>query len=376
VSELRVLEVLGRSAGGVARHVARVVDGLDGCAGFELEVAAPADLPIVMPKLTHRVLIPDGPVRGHARAVAALRSALARGNYGVVHAHGLRAGIDTAVAARLAARVRAGRTPVIVSVHNLMRPEILGRRRAFFYARAESLAVRLSDRTFAPSVEIAGHLKATIPSAAGKIEVLHLGVGDEPEIGRPPSDVRRNLGLSERDRVVVTAARLSPQKALDVMLRAVAQLSDDVILVVLGKGPEEMALKALTNDLGIAERVRWVGFRDDVADHVNAAEVFCLSSKWEAVALAAQEAVLVGTPVVSTEVGGMSELFEDRVSARLVPPEDPDRLAAALREVLESPDDGVRYAEAARKKLAKDFSTADMLARLREAYIELSTGPR
>lgn len=373
MSDRRVLQVLGRSAGGVARHVARVVDGLDGRTGLEIEVAGPGDLPIAMPKLTTTVAIPNGPVRGHPRAVARLRSALGRGHYHVVHAHGLRAGIDTALAARLAAPLGPGRRiPVLVSVHNLMRPEILGGKRASLYARAESLAVRLSDWTFAPSDEIARHLKDTIPSAAHKIEVLHLGVGDELEITTPPADVRRNLGLTKASRLIVTAARLSAQKALDVMLRAVAELPADVVLVILGEGPEELALKNLADDLGMSERVRWVGFRDDVSDYVGAADVFCLSSQWEAVALAAQEAVLVGTPVVSTDVGGMNELFEDRVSGRLVPRGDHHALAAALGDVLESPDEGCRYAAAARRKLVSDFSTAAMLARLREAYVQFS----
>ncbi|MDQ3767602.1 MAG: glycosyltransferase [Actinomycetota bacterium] len=367
--ERRVLEVLGRSAGGIARHVARVVEGLDGRDGLRIDVAGPGDLPVSMGVPVFEVVIPDGPVRGHPGAIKGLRSIIVRGRYDMVHAHGLRAGID----ASLAVRGRRGRDgtgmQVLVSVHNLMRPDILGGPRALVYRRAEGLAVRLSDRTFAPSIEIAEHLRATVAGAADKIEVLHLGVGAAPAGLRPAAEVRRQLGLAATGRLVVTTARLAPQKALDVMLEALAQLPGNVMLVILGDGPLEGELRSLAARLGVADRARFLGWQDEVAGYVAAADVFCLSSRWEAVALAVQEAVVLGTPVVTTDVGGMGELISDRISGRLVPPGDPGALASALAEILASPEDGVRYAAAARARLARDFSTEAMLDRLRRAYI-------
>jgi glycosyltransferase involved in cell wall biosynthesis len=114
--------------------------------------------------------------------------------------------------------------------------------------------------------------------------------------------------------------------------------------------------------------VSFLGFRPDVADHIAAADAFSLSSLWEGVPLAAQEAILLGTPVVGTDVGGMRELISNKVSGRLVPPGDPVALAAALDEVLSSPERAAAYARAARDGLHERFSTDAMLERLREAY--------
>jgi len=367
--ERRVLEVLGRSAGGIARHVARVVGGLNGRDGLRIDVAGPPDLPVPMGVPVLEVVIPDGPVRGHPGAVKKLSSIIVRGRYDMVHAHGLRAGIDTSLAVRGRRGGQETAVPVLVSVHNLMRPDILGGPRALVYRRAEGLAVRLSDRTFAPSVEIAEHLRATVPGAAGKIEVLHLGVGAAPPDLLPAAEVRWQLGLDNDERLVVTTARLAPQKALDVMLEAVARLPGNIVLAILGDGPLEGELRSLAAALGVADRVRFLGWQDEVAGYVAAADVFCLSSKWEAVALAVQEAVVLGTPVVTTDVGGMSELISDRVSGRLVPAGNPSALAAALADVLASPEEGARYAAAARDRLARDFSTEAMLDRLRRAYL-------
>lgn len=359
----RVLQVLGRSAGGIARHVAEVTSGLDGNHGLVIDIAGPLELPVAMPKPVRTVDVPEGPLRGHIKAIRKLRGMVAAGGYDVVHAHGLRAGIDGALAAR-GTNVR-----VLVSVHNVVLPEIVGRARALVYRRAEPLAVRLSERTFAASEQIARRLRAAAPHAAHKIEVLHLGVSDEVRARRSREQVRAELGLEDRQRLVVTAARLAPQKALHVMVEAVGRLGEDVVLVIVGQGPSEPSLRALADRLNLADRVKFLGFRVDATDFIAAGDVFCLSSIWEACALAAQEAMLLRVPVVSTDVGGMTELITDRVSGRLVPPEDPAALAAALVDVLGAEDhERRRLIEAASDTLTKDFSLDGMLARLAEAY--------
>jgi glycosyltransferase involved in cell wall biosynthesis len=358
----RVLEVLGRSAGGISAHVARVTEGLDGRDGLVVDVAGPPDLPIAMPKPVRPVVIPDG-LRGHVHAIRKLRSIVRGGGYEVVHAHGLRAGIDSGIAARGPGILRC------VTVHNLALPDVTGAR-AVFYRWAEPLAMRLNHKVFAPSEEIAHHLRATIPSAAEKVDVVPLGVGEEVPVVRSRDEVRAELGLGPDARLLVTVSRLHPQKALHVMLGALAKLPSGVHLVVVGEGPLEAELKETAAALGVSEQVAWLGFRHDVGDYVAAADVFCLSSRWEAVALAAKEAVLVDTPVVATDVGGMRELLENGVSGRLVPSDDPSALAAALLDVLEHPDRAATYARNARVALAARFSTTKMLDRLYRAYTD------
>jgi len=357
---LNVLQVLGRSAGGIAKHVAQITKALDD-GDLSVDVAGPGDLPVAMPKPVIPVLIPDGPL-GHTRAVRRLRSYLRQGEYDVVHAHGLRAGIDAALAARPL------EVPVLQTVHNLVRPDVSGRLRAAAYRWAEPLSVRLTRNTFAVSEEIARHLRAQSPGSAGRIEVLYLGIGEVPRVRRTPAEVRADARVPDEGKLIVSASRLSGQKALDVMLSAVARLHDDVILAVLGRGPDGQRLEAMSQMLGLGERVRWLGWRDDIADWINAADVFTLSSNWEGVPLAAQEAILLGTPVVSTDVGGMPELIGDRSSGRLVAKGDSEALAVALNDVLSAPETAERYAKQAVVDLRRRFSTDQMLARLRAAY--------
>jgi glycosyltransferase involved in cell wall biosynthesis len=360
VSPLRVLQVMGRSAGGIATHVSLITEALDG-SELSVDIAGFPDQVVSMPKPVMALEIPDGP-RGHSQAVRRLRSYLRQGDYDLVHAHGLRAGIDAALAARPLD------IPTIQTVHNLVRTDVVGRVGAAFFRWAEPLSVRLTQHTFAVSEEIARHLRSRSPRLAAKIEILYLGVGAVPAANRSPAKVRAEVGVPENAKLVVTASRLSAQKAVQVMLGALGRLPDDVVLLVLGQGPDEQELKATALAMGLGERVRWLGWRDDSADWINAADVFSLSSNWEGVPLAAQEAILLGTPVVATEVGGMPELIEDRSSGRLVPKGDPAALAEALQQVLGSPEVAKRYADRAIADLNQKFSTDQMLARLRGAY--------
>lgn len=357
---LNVLQVLGRSAGGIARHVAQITDALDSDA-LAVDIAGPTGLPVAMPKPVIPLDIPDGPL-GHGRVVRQLRSYLRQGDYDVVHAHGLRAGIDAALAARPLD------IPALQTVHNLVLPDVSGRVKAAAFRWAEPLSVRLTRHTFAVSAEIARRLRGSSPRSAGKVEVLYLGIGDVPTRRRTPAKVRAEAEVPEGAKMIVTASRLSAQKALDVMLGALARLPANVVLVVLGQGPDEQSLMTMAAAMGLGERVRWLGWRNDIADWINAADVFSLSSNWEGVPLAAQEAVLLGTPVVSTDVGGMPELIGDRSSGRLVPKGDAEALAAALSDVLNSPETATRYAEQALVDLRARFSTSQMLTRLSGAY--------
>lgn len=359
-SSHRVLEVLGMSTGGIGGHVADATEALLSEPDIEIDIAAPPDLQERMPTEVIPLVIPDGP-RGHRTAIGRLRQVISSGGYEVVHAHGLRAALDSARAGR------ATNATTLATIHNLVLPEISGRFRAAIYRRGEGLAVRWNDHVFAPSADIARRLALAAPGHASKIEVLHLGVPSPP----PPKDrdeVRAELGIGPTDQLLVTVARLAPQKALDVLLRALQLLPERVQLALIGSGPLEADLKQMAAGLGLEGRVRFLGHLASPWDQVAAANVFCLSSVWEACSLAAQEAMRLGVPVVSTDVGGMPELIEDGVSGSLVPVGDSAALARAITTLLDSPAERRRLAANALVRLDKDFSRSTMLDRLASAY--------
>ncbi len=130
---------------------------------------------------------------------------------------------------------------------------------------------------------------------------------EAPRRRRPPGSVRAELGIREGSPVIGSLGRLAAQKRFDRLLRAVALLPVAVHCIVAGEGSECGALRALARELGIAERVRLVGHRDDVGDVLAALDVFVVSSDREMLSFAMLEALAAGVPVVSTAVSGARE---------------------------------------------------------------------
>ena len=156
-----------------------------------------------------------------------------------------------------------------------------------------------------------------------------------PPLGDLPSrgEAREALGLSGR--VVATAGRLTAQKALGDALDAIARV-DGAALVVLGDGPERPRLEARRDELGLGDRVRFLGAgtRDDVVRLFRAADVALLTSAWENLPHTVLEALAAGTPVVATAVGGVPEVVREGENGLLVAAGDVEAIGGALARLL------------------------------------------
>jgi glycosyltransferase involved in cell wall biosynthesis len=151
----------------------------------------------------------------------------------------------------------------------------------------------------------------------------------------------------------VFVGRLTEQKALPVALAAVAEV-EDARLLLIGDGPERASLERRVLELGLDQRVRFLGSlpREDALRYLAGARAAVLSSAWENLPHAAVEALAVGTPVVSTSVGGVPEVVHDGENGLLVPANDVSALAGALRAVLVDDDLRARLANGAQPSVA------------------------
>ena len=273
------------------------------------------------------------PVRGrHLRFVWRLWRWLRRNPCEVLHVHFAPAAVP-ALAAAVLARV----TVRVGTLHSALDPADVARRgwRYRWPVRARSL---LCHRLFTVSEAIR---RQYVPLGLDdrKSTVHYLGVDRvAPTVGR--SQMRRALGLSDDDLVVVCVAFHSPIKGVDVLLRALQILQREcpaVRLVEVGGSPcaeETQALRRLADDLGVQDRILWTGQRDDVLNILQCGDVYCQPSRQEGLALALLEAMNAGLPVVASRVGGIPEIVADGVTGLLVEPGDPARLAEALGALL------------------------------------------
>ncbi len=149
-----------------------------------------------------------------------------------------------------------------------------------------------------------------------------------PEL-RPREELRTSFGMTGM--TLAFAGRLTAQKSLDVALEAIASV-DGVTLLIAGDGVERAALEREVADLGLADRVRFLGAvpRERIIELFAAADAAVLSSSWENFPHTVVEALAAGTPVIATAVGGVAEVVHDDENGLLVPVGDVPALAAAI----------------------------------------------
>ena len=152
--------------------------------------------------------------------------------------------------------------------------------------------------------------------------------------------VRRSLGLG-REFVWLAVGRFEIQKDYPNMLRAFARVHEGVstaVLLLAGRGSLQAETEALARELGLAASVRFLGVRNDIAELLNAADGYVMSSAWEGMPMVLLEAAAAGLPIVATRVGGNHEVVCEGESGFLVPPRDADALALAMRRLMELPE--------------------------------------
>jgi glycosyltransferase involved in cell wall biosynthesis len=176
-----------------------------------------------------------------------------------------------------------------------------------------------------------------VPSS--KVTVLYNGIDLSRFQGEETAtaEVRERLGVAPEHCLVVTVGQLIDFKGIHVLVDAAARLRSNrpVTVLVVGEGARRAALEAQAARLGVSERCRFLGRRDDVADILRAADLFVLPSVWdEALGYAIVEAMAAGRAVVATRAGGIPEVVQDGETGLLVERGDADALAAAIETLV------------------------------------------
>lgn len=355
--EGRVLQLLGPSAGGIRRVVASLTTSLR-ARGWDVSTAGPSD---VLDGLIGQDVVVPVPSGFSPLALARARHALAPivGDVDIVHAHGLKP-------AWLVASVRR-HAPLVTSVHNLVLDEAAGPL-APVLRFLEGRIPSISDRVIAVSSGIAERFHGTpglvvIPPAAAP-----------PAPARPAAEVRAAYGVGADERLVVSVARLHPQKDLPMLLDAVDHVRrrvDGLRVVIVGEGPEEAALRRRVDDLGLGRVVTFAGPRPSAADELAAADVVAISSRWESGPLVLFESMQLARPVVATAVGAVPDVLTDGETGRIVPPGDSGAFADALTELLMDASRAAALGDAGRRSITALHGPDAMTIATEAVYREL-----
>lgn len=288
----------------------------------------------------------------HPGAVAHLARRFARWQVNVVHTHNNVPLIYGGPAARLAG------VPAVVQTRHGQALGTTSRHRLAF-----RIASLFADRVVCVSADgarlsaadgVSRRKLAVIPNGIDTSRFAYLG----PAAGGP----------------VVAVGRLVPAKGTDTLLRAVAVVTrqrPNFRLEIAGDGPIRPELEQLAADLGLGAAVRFLGNVRDVPALLARASAVALPSLSEGISLTLLEAMARGLPVVATRVGGTPEVVADGTTGLLVPPADPDRLAAALLDVWPVTERSCAMGRAGRERVERTFDVRRMVAEYDALYLRL-----
>ena len=288
------------------------------------------------------------------RHIFALRRHLRAHRYDVIHVHLFPAQLWAAMAAAM-----AGVTGMLVTTeHNTT-----NRRRRIWFRALDRWMYAHYQRIACISTATLELLAAWAPQVAERMVVCRNGIDVAEFAAAVPLGKEAAFALAAEVPVVLAVGRLEEQKDHATLLRAISALPG-VQVAIAGAGPLLEKLRLLAEELGMAQRVHFLGRRADVKRLLKSADIYAQSSRWEGMSLAALEAMASGAPMVVSDLPGTDEVVGD--AALRFPPGEHARLAECIRTLLADKALRQRLSRAAQER-AKEFSiteTRDGYARL------------
>ena len=279
----------------------------------------------------------------------------------LMHAHTFKAGFLGRLASYMAG------VPSVYTMHSwLFGTPALPRVWGLLGPPCERLGARWCNRVITVSEAGASLARKHRVAPPAKIVTIHNGIRDCPE-----------RAMAGRDRspvvvpVIIMVARFTEVKEHDVLLRAFASIPAGPRLRLIGEGPLRENSEKLARELGVSDRVEFLGDREDVASLLASSDLFVLVTKFEMFSLSILEAMRAGLPVIASDVGGNGEAIENGKSGFLVPGGSVTALAEALSLVLDDADLRLCLGRAARQRFTERFLFAYQEQNTRSVYQDI-----
>jgi glycosyltransferase involved in cell wall biosynthesis len=369
---IRVAHVVTRCIAGAGGVAVRGAVGLDPKRYESVLVTGTTQGPLLDEARRHGVevvIVPElrSPLspRDDAVALHRLRRVLREQHVDVVHTHSAKAGALGRVAAR-----SIGVPTIVHTLHGFPFHDFQGHASHAAYVAIERRLSRITDAILAVGTGVA--VEALRRGLASPEQLHTIGPAVEPPTvwlcPQTRARARDLLDLPADALVVGTVGRLDYQKAPEHLIEAVRRLSRPAFLVWVGDGELAEQAAHTAAALGIADRVRFLGNRDDVPQLLPAFDVFAMASRYEGLPCAIVEAQQCGVPVVATAVNAVPDVVIPGETGLLVPPARPDLLARALDHALTHPAEARGWAVAARAHLGTRYDPATLAHVLDSVY--------
>jgi glycosyltransferase involved in cell wall biosynthesis len=381
---IRIALVIARlNVGGPATHVIELAAGLPrdefevrliagregpGEAGMHYLAEQMGVQPDILPRLSPRI----GPA--DALAFLDLVSIFRKWKPDVVHTHTAKAGALGRAAAR-----GAGVKSVVHTFHGHVLRGYFSPPVEFFFRSLERMLARATDRIVTLSPALKADLVAMRIAPAGKIDVVPLGMNLGPLLDCAPrrGELRSELGIRPSQPLIGIVGRLVPIKNHRLFLEAARSMvnsGNPAHFAVVGDGELRESLRALADGMGIADRVHFLSWRQDMPPVYAALDALALTSDNEGTPVAVIEAMAAGVPVAATAVGGVPDVIRNGETGWLVPPGDAPALHRAWLEILRRDDRVEAVILRARREVLDRFGQEQMITTMADLYRRLAAG--
>lgn len=375
LAKIKILHVVRPAAGGMKNHLLDLVRLTDQTR-FDVTVVCPPDtslfndLAALGIKTIPISLVGElSPTKDYA-VIKSLVKYLHTSGTTILHAHSSKGALVGRLAAALA------RTPVIVfTAHNSIFYEQWPGWKKKLFATVERFLARFTDRIITVSDALKQELIEREGLSSKQLTTIYNGIAvDKFAIKVDTIAVRRSMAIPELGPVIGTIARLAPQKGVSYFLKAASLLKEyQVNFMVVGDGPLREELEQEASELGLQNRVTFVGRRENIPEILATLDIFVLPSVTEGLPLTILEAMAAGKPVVATRVGGVPEAILEGKTGLVVPPRDPEALAVALAGLLGERERLIKMGNCGRKHVTERFAIQTMVDKTMELYHQLLT---
>ena len=226
------------------------------------------------------------------------------------------------------------------------------------------------------SKSVAEHVEGRLRVPKNRSTVVYNGI-PEIAVDAPRAQLRESLSIPADAFAVLFVGRLRIQKSVETLLRATARLKPDIpelVVLIVGEGPEEEKLRALRSELNLDEVVRFEGVTDAPERYFAAADVFALPSVFEGFGLVLLEAFRASVPAVATDIEGPRELIEHGENGLLVEPGDDGALAGAILQLRRDTELRRTLARSGFERYHEQFTIAKYAGNLEALYRGESLG--
>lgn len=288
-----------------------------------------------------------------------LKKFLLNNSVDIIHAH---TRVTQVVASHLARKLKI---PLITTCHGFFRPRWHRRRFPCW-----------GNKTIAISNQVKRHLISDFKIDENDICLIHNGVDLGKFKVHTPEEInslKEEMGIKKDSFVIGVTARFSTVKGLEYFIRALPQVlkaRDNVIFLLVGYGKEESKLRQIAKDLSIDDKVIFFKPINATRGYLCAMDIFVMPSIQEGLGISILEAQAQKIPVIASNVGGIPDIIDDRVTGILVEPRDELAISKAIAELIQNKKLYSMIKDNAYDKIIRDFTLERMITKTEQAYME------